>query len=112
MNLITIILKSSPHVLQFHFDKYADAEICMREIVLKANKLDIDGVILRDDYGSMAAIVKDEIAGIFITDLIREMSAHEAVEVEKHRKDIRVGKKMQAEQNSGLAIPRGLMREA
>lgn len=103
MNLITIILKSSPHVLQFHFDKYADAEKAMRGSSLEGY------FTYSDDYGSKAVVSSDEIAGIFLTDLSREMSAHEAVEIEKHRKDIRVGKKMQAEQNSGLAIPRNSM---
>ena len=33
----------------------------------------------------------------------------ELIEIEKHRKDIRIGKKMQAEQSSGIAMPRHIM---
>lgn len=104
MNLITVILKSSPHVLQFHFDKYADADSVINHYNESAGFLSVD-----DDYGSKGMVDIREIAGILLTDLSREMSAHEAVEIEKHRKDIRVGKKMQSEQNSGLAIPRNTM---
>lgn len=101
MNLVTVILKSSPHVLQFHYDKYVDA-------VKAKTKLAAEGVI-EDDYGSQATVIIGEIAGVFLTDLYREMTAQELIEVEKHRKDISVGKKMQAEANSGIAMPRGLM---
>lgn len=102
MNLVTIILKSSPHVLQFHFDKYSDAERAM-------NRTNDDRAEISDDYGSKASIIMSEVAGVFLTDLRREMEASEIVELEKHRKDIRIGKKMQSEQNAGLAMPRHLM---
>lgn len=108
MNLITVLLKVSPHVVQFHFDKYADAEKVLNKYGALFNEatslLSID-----DDYGSKAIINSHDIAGMFLTDLEREMKAHADVEIEKHRKDIRVGKKMQSEQNSGLALPRAAM---
>lgn len=101
MFLVTVILKSTPHVLQFHFDKYADGEKMLNRYAEADPLLSID-----DNYGSKSLIDIQEIAGVFLTDLSREMAAHEAVEVEKHRKDIRVNKRMQAEQQSGIVAPR------
>lgn len=101
MNLVTAFLKVSPQVLQFHFDKYDDA--------VKAKKKLIDGGMIEDDYGSQATVLVLEIAGVVITDLAREMLAHERVDCEKMRKDMRVQKVMQAEQSSTIAMPRHLM---
>lgn len=101
MNLVTAFLKVSPQVLQFHFDKYSDA-------VKAKEKLCNEGVI-EDDYGSQAIIITSEIVGIVITDLSREMKAHELVDCEKMRKDMRVQKVMQAEQSTSLAMPRHIM---
>ncbi len=101
MNLVTVFLKVSPQVLQFHFDKYADA--------LSARDALLSGGLIEDDYGSKAKILVSEIAGIVITDLSREMRAHEEVDCEKMRKDMRVQRVMQAEQSSGIAMPRHLM---
>lgn len=101
MNLVTVFLKVNPQVLQFHFDKYEDA--------VKAKKSLSECGLVGDDYGGQATLMVEEIAGIVITDMAREMSAHERVDCEKMRKDVRVQKVMQAEQNSGLAMPRHLM---
>lgn len=78
MNLVTAFLKVSPQVLQFHFDKYSDA-------LMARDRLSSVGLI-EDDYGSQATIMVSEIAGIVITDMRREMKAHEDVDCEKMRK--------------------------
>lgn len=93
MHILTILLKSNPQVLQFHFDHYKDADK-----VLAAYRLGggfSDGLFkVDDDYGSKSATKEGDIAGIFITDLNREMKAHEAVELAKYSKDYQVQKKV------------------
>ena len=127
MNIVTVLFKTNPQILVFHFDKYADA-VKIRKLYLDRELLvspafekkrnegyddpatavqnsDLYAPIpIEDDYGSMAAVNFSEIAAITITDVSREMKAHEEVDCEKHRKDIRVNRTMNAEQPK-LAIP-------
>ena len=105
MNLITVILKSSPHCLQFHYDKYDDAVKAHKKFIQSTNPT----IQVEDDYGACASIAHDQIAATFITDLTREMLAHEEVEIAKHRKDIRISKTMQREQASGVIQPRNAL---
>ena len=101
MNSLTIILTHSPHPLQFHFDKYADGEKALRLCSTDT----IGPVLIHDDYNCQAAIDSDAIAATILTDVEQEMKAHEQLEIEKIRKDIRLNKKANAEASSGLAIP-------
>ena len=105
MNLITVILKTSPHCLQFHYDKYDDALQAHKKFIQSSNPT----ILIEDEYGAYASIAQDQIAATFITDLTREMLAHEEVEVAKHRKDIRISKNMQREQQSGVITPRNVI---
>ena len=98
MNSLTIILTHSPHPLQFHFDKYADA----------AKYLDVlasDTICIHDDYNCQAVISPSAIAAAIVTDVEQEMKAHEEVAIEKIRSDMRTNKKANAEASCGLTIP-------
>lgn len=103
MNLVTIIFKNSQHCVQLHYDKYADSEKAMTQL-RTAGFSNID-----DDYGCKARINTDDVSAVFLTDLDREMAAHEEVEISKHRKDIRVTKTIQREQQSGVIAPRNVL---
>lgn len=45
MYIVTVLLKTSPHLLQFHFDQFKDANAAMNKAF---------GNEVEDDYGSKA----------------------------------------------------------
>lgn len=100
MILITVILKTSSQVIQFHFDQFKDADA-----VLKRFKEDSADEFIEDDYGSKAYIVNEEIAGIFLTDLERELEANEKCQMAKIQLDIRIQKKIQQDPGARLLMP-------
>lgn len=102
MYLITIILKSAPHVLQFHFDHFKDAEKTLVPPDISGPALSI-----QDAYGSKAYVVHSEIAGIFLTNLDKEMEAQEKVELAKMNKDFKLRKKLAENSTSRLMVPGG-----
>lgn len=99
MNLVTVFFKANPQVLQFHFDKYTDA---VKALSAQQDATPVS-IFIVDDYGSQARILYEDVAAIAITDLDREMVAHEAVDLFKTRKDLRVQKTIQREAQSGIA---------
>jgi hypothetical protein len=98
MFLLTVILKQSPHCLQFHFDTLAAAE--------SAPTVQGELTIIDDDYGQSAEITTDQIASSSINDLEKTMAAQEIIDIEKFRKDMRVAKRQQQEQSGLLTAAR------
>lgn len=105
MNIVTILLKNNPQILQFHYDKYIDA---VKAVKLSSPCSDI--LHIEDDYGSQANIDSSVVAAVSVTDLSREFSAQEIVECEKLRKDMRVNNRMNAEQRQSIVTPPGRMQ--
>ena len=90
MFLLTVILESTPQLLQFHYDERHKADHALDKLDEPSSKIEIV-----DDYGSRALIITKGIAGIFVTDLDREIDASEIVEAEKMKSQMRVQKKVQ-----------------
>lgn len=102
MYLLTIILKQTPQLLQFHFKQFKDADEVLKRSSAAGAPL---ALRIDDDYGSVALVVMGDISGIFITDLDKEMAAHEVVDLAKLRKDLRVQKKRMEDPALRLMIP-------
>src|SRR5579862_7626863 len=100
MILITVILRGTVQLLQFHFKQFKDADK-----VLAGFSATDDMVKIHDDYNSKAIICKTEIAGIFLTDLSAEMDAHEIVDLAKTKKDLRVRKRQMEDPAMRLMLP-------
>ncbi len=101
LHLVTILLRTSQQLFQFHYDQFKDAD----KIVKNYEEADIGILSVEDDYGSKAAIILTEIAGIILTDLDREMVAQEAVEWAKVQKDIKLQKKIQESPGARILQP-------
>ena len=102
MILLTVLLKHSPHVIQLHFNSHKDAE---KRLNVFNSAPTGDLTPLDDDYGCFALIERHEVAGVFLTDLEREMAAHHDVDVCKHKKDMKVAKTMQHDPATRLLTP-------
>lgn len=100
MFLVTVILKSSQHVLQFHFNelKTANAQID------KYDSKDAS-IVIEDSFGSRGNLVRSEISAMFLTDLDREMDAAEIVDLARYKKDMKVQTKL-SNQNPSILTPR------
>lgn len=100
MFLVTVILKSTPQILQFHFNELKTAKNAMRA------DNETDGVtLINDSYGSEAQILRAEIAGMFLTDLDREIEASEQVETAKLAAQMRSQRKAQEQAQSKIKAP-------
>jgi len=106
MYLITCILRTSQQVLQFHFDQFKDADRFIKsECVPNSPAV----VKIEDDYGCKSLIRTEEIAGIFLTDLDKEMEAQEKVQWAKVQNDMKIQKKAQEHPGARiLQAPSGL----
>lgn len=73
MWIISFMFRSNPQVMQFHYD----VEERARKQFIKAKDWSPHDrtAEIEDDYNSQAAIRIDDIAGIFLTDVAKEMVA-------------------------------------
>lgn len=100
MFIVTIILKSTPQLLQFNFDTLDNALTHYSSYDELSSQFAIS-----DDYGSSAIVKTGEIAGVFMTDLDREMEAAEKNEMSKIKKDINIRKKLQQDPAARILMP-------
>lgn len=91
MYIVTVLVKSSQQLWQFHYNQFKDADKVMKNF----ENSDIGLHNIEDDFGGRALIEINEIAGLILTDVDREMVAHEVVEWAKIQKDIKLQKKVQ-----------------
>jgi hypothetical protein len=98
MHIVTVIIKNSPHLLQFHFDHFAQADKAMRQSSTGATTME-------DDYGSKCNLNPEDVSAIFITDLDKEFEASEKVELAKVARDNRIRKKVAQDPAMRLAMP-------
>jgi hypothetical protein len=112
MYLVTILLKTSSHLFQFHYDNFKDADKVRlyKDDISRLVESSSDFLTVEDSYGSKASIRIDEIAGIILTDLDREMIAQEAVEWSKYQKDIKLQKKVQESPAARILQPASTLR--
>jgi hypothetical protein len=106
MHLVTVLLKTSAQLFQFHYNQFKDADKVMKDYEAS----DIGLLEIGDDYGGKALIAINEIAGIILTDLDKEMVAQEAVEWAKYQKDIKLQKKVQESPGSRILQPPSALR--
>ena len=100
MWIISFMFRSNPQIMQFHYD----VEDRARKQFEKAKNWSPHdrAVVIDDDYNSEAAIRIDDIAGIFLTDVAREMVARKK-DVASQRKAQMMGEK-EAMQSLGNMI--------
>jgi len=110
MIIVTLVLKDTPHALQMHFDAYADADKILTAYNNLRASVQPENTTFKidDNYGSKCAVDLHSIRGMFITDLAQENKAREVIELESHRKDLRIRNKLTAEQTSSIVQPKQL----
>lgn len=113
MYLITVLLKQSQQLFQFHYNNFKDANTVLTNygtVYPKSfDSVENHFLNVEDDYGGKAAISMPEIAGIILTDVDREMEAQKAVDWAKIGKDIKLQKRVQENPSARvLQAPSGL----
>ena len=102
MYLITLTLRQNNHTPQFHYDQFKDADSVLKRYDVQS----VEAFVVEDDYGSGKAVVSPaDIAGIFLTELDREMAAQEIAQMAKIQSDLRLRKKVSQDPSARLMVP-------
>jgi hypothetical protein len=101
MHIISFMFRDNPQVMQFHYDLEGNARKEYDKL-LSWNSAD-KVVVMGDDYGSNAVVRIDDLVGVFLTDISKEMVAHQKTRTNQLKAEMNAQR--EAQKSSGNIVP-------